>query len=213
MSDFAARLAALDNDFDSTEALGGMHPEGKYTGEIKTARIEESEKAGDDTLNLVLHYKTEKGMAFGRIRLTNHPSEASMGFAKGQLANLGHVGKLSQVPEILPSLIGAFADIVVEHNEWEGNTYANTTVRKLTSAPVGAQAGFNAFAQAPAQVDPATAQAFDMAGVPAAPAPAPAQAPAFDPAHAAPMAAPVAPQSPSQAIAAAPVAPSNLPFG
>jgi len=227
--DFAAQLAALDADFEATEATGGEHPAGRFVAQINVCRIEEYE----GTLSVKTHMKTDKGMAFGSIRLNNHPSEDSMGFAKGQLQNLGFKGRLSEVPNYLPALIGQFAEIDVKHaagqGKHEGTTFVNVFVRKLVAAPAGVQGGFAPAGQGfPAQgqgfgVQPVqqgfpvqqAAPAGNMADIPFDAAGNPVQAQPVQ--QAAPVAsfdAPAQPQSVGQAVAQAtpPVAPTGLPF-
>jgi len=158
MNDFANRLAQYDGHYENTAALSaGIHPEGTYVGRIEKALIEESRRDGDNSLSMNVHVRTESGMAFLNLRVTDFASEKAMAFTKGQLMNLGHTGKLSDVPEFCSRIVGANLEIDVQHEEYEGKTYA----RKLTSE-VPSAAGF---------------PAMDMAGIPAATAPAQAASP------------------------------------
>lgn len=200
MNDFAARLAALDNDFENTAAIGGALPEGRYIGEIKVCRVEETKKEGDDTLYLNIHAHTPEGVGFPSVRLTNHPSEKSMGFAKGQLSNLGHTGTLSSVLAAAESglWIGRHVEFDVTKTQEGDKEYTNYAIRKIVTPAHNANQG-NFFDAAPTQQAANADIPFDATGAPVqAQAPvAQAPAPAFD-----------------QAVQQqqAPAAPTNLPF-
>jgi len=210
--DFASLLSQYDNDFDSAEALGGTHPEGRHTGEVTVARIEQPwiSSNGDDTVTLSIHVKTDKGTAFANLRLSNFSSEKAMGFTKGQLANLGHSGKLSEVPNLVHEILGSTVEIDVDHNSYtnsqgEEKTGVNVYFRKLISSGDASVNAFGGFAP-------------DMEAAPAAPAaafPAPAGSPmqAAEQAQAPAQAVPAAPAAPAAAPASAPAAPPALPFG
>ncbi len=164
MSDFLARLAELDTAYEAAPELGGLHPEFKGVGTIEAARIEESKMAGDNTLYLNVHVKTDLGMAFLNIRLTNFSSEKQLSFTKGQLANIGHADKLSTLNDTIPGLIGSGLEIDVQHNagegKHEGKTFANVYARKLVTAP----ANVWPVSQAALPTDQAmAAQSMDMA--------------------------------------------------
>ncbi len=216
---FAERLAANAANYDAAEAIGGTVPPGIYTGQVVTSRLEESDFDNDDTIFLNIHVKTDKGMAFGRLRLTNPYSEKSLGFTKGQLENLGYTGRLAEIESWAPSLFGASVEIRVSERDGEGEhagkTFTEVNFRKIVGAP--ASVGFGqpeAFGQpAPAQGGFSPQQAGFAQEVQQAPAqqfaqPVQQQA-APQQAYAAPVYAPPVQQQP----VAQPVAQNNLPFG
>lgn len=134
MNDFASRLAAVDADYESVEAIkfGDLEP-GKHVGKIEVARIEEDNRPGNDNLYLKLHVRTPDGMGFPQVQLNGHASEKHLSFTKGQLQNLNLECKLSEVPAACASLIGASVEINVTQEDYEGKTYTKYTINKLVS--------------------------------------------------------------------------------
>lgn len=170
MQDFAAELAALDAQYEAAQASGGRHPVYRGVGVVEVARVERSDLEGSTDLNAVIHFKTEKGMAFFRTKLNNHQSETTMSMTKGALSNLGHVGPLSSVPAWIVTLMGASVEIDVKHTDkldvttGETKEYTNVYIRKVVAPP--AQQGFGAFPVAGDPNPAATNQFFAQAAQP-----------------------------------------------
>lgn len=213
---FENELAAGDAAFAAADAVGGVHPIGRETGQIVKAIIQEAKtKTGQRYLDLSMHIKSPKGMAFVNLRLTNFASENQQGWTKGQLLNIGYQGTLSALPSFLPSLIGQFVEIQVSHDEGEDTTFVNVNMRKLVANDGGynaAPAAFGAPVAAPAQ---AFADPVQVAPPMAAPVAQQAfAAPPASPSQAVAQAAPVSAfDAPAQVQQAAPAAPTHLPFG
>jgi hypothetical protein len=194
MNDMMQRLAQADAQWNATAAMegGAMHPPGRFQGQIEVFRLEEDNRPDNDTVYCHIEIKTQAGRAFQDVKLTNHPSERSIGFAKRQLQNIGYEGTLSGVVQVLDSMIGQWVEFRCEHDtytnaEGEEKTRANIYLDRLVPPPA-ADAAPQAVAQPQAPIQaaaPAPAQPeFVPVGQVQHP-PAPVAQPAAQPAPAA----------------------------
>lgn len=113
----------LDDAFEQVEAskaptgTGGLLPEGEYEGVILSAEVGESMKPWVDA-ELKIKLQVDEGEHSGEVTFCDielapntdkdgNPSKGKLGFVKGQLANLGWTGKLSEVEFNTNSFLGA----------------------------------------------------------------------------------------------------------
>ena len=114
----------LDAVYDSVEASavpsgggGGLLPEGEYTGTVLESVVGESMKPWV-TAELKLKLQVTEGEHSGKVTFcdvelapntdkSGQPNQKKLGFVKGQLANLGYAGKISEVEYVAQNFVGA----------------------------------------------------------------------------------------------------------
>lgn len=136
MTDYADRLAKMQDEYDSAEAKtsGGGVPDGDYEGQIE--RFDFWEKGGGGPLKLITEISVQEGEFAGLSAPSVwHELEDPdrIGWTKGYLEMLGLQGvELSKLPEALEPLAGTTrVAIRVASTEKDGKTYRNTYVNEV----------------------------------------------------------------------------------
>lgn len=137
MNQFEARLASLDDEWDTAPADTGQGPPppGVYQARVEKLLLEVNERTDHVQLKTVL--EIAHGEQEGRTAICWHDLEDPDRFrwAKSHLVNLGlDPGPLSTLEGRLPAALDSVVEINVKQStatDSEGRRYTNTYVNKL----------------------------------------------------------------------------------
>lgn len=135
-------------DAPKGDGPGGLLPDGTYEGVVLTAEVRDGMKPWV-TAELSLKLQVDEGDHSGEVTFcdielapntdkSGQPSKGKLGFVKGQLANLGYSGKLSEVEFAANSFLGArvaFRQKVDTHLDENGNPDQWARINPNTGEP------------------------------------------------------------------------------
>lgn len=147
MTDYADRLAKMQDEYDAAEAAtsGGAVPDGDYEGQIE--RFDFWEKEGGGPLKLITEISVQDGGEFDGLSAPSvwHELEDPdrIKWTKGYLEMLGLQGvNLAELPEALEPLAGTTrVSIRVVTTDKGEKKYRNTYVNEIIGRAEGISSG------------------------------------------------------------------------